>query len=149
MEPMKGMGRRDNPSQEAFRLSGSILPLNHIPRPPILCHQYLRLQLILAQPRHHFRPDEPVDATDERNPNGQDTVEVVRESSVGFLICRWGHEGANGEIYVADEEEDYYRQRRGIRWVPVVFGAVEVDVDEGEGNEGVDYDEGIGDYTAG
>lgn len=64
---------------------------------------------------------------------------------IDILAVFGGHKWRNDEINVAEQEEDNDWVGSFDRGVPVPFGAVAVEVDEGSGDEDVDDGEGIGD----
>lgn len=116
--------------------------------PPInIINHNLPLQCIPPNLGQHHCPDNPVHTSGCDNRDANDAVQVVGERLVHAVSIRGRHEGRNGEVDIAEEEEDGDGERGLDRRVPVVLGFVEVEVDEGAGDEDVDDGEGVGDYA--
>ena len=104
------------------------------------------MQVVPAQPREEPRPHEPVDAAREDDARADDAVKVVRQVFVDVLVGGvWRDVRRDGEVDVAEQEEDGHGERRLDRRVPVVLVAVEVEVDEAPGYEDVHDGEWVGD----
>jgi hypothetical protein len=145
-------GQTTNPAASELPLESSRRPnrpLNKMAAlPPInLIKARLPHQLILAQRRQHNRPDQPVNPAAGDDCNTNDAVQVVRQGFVHGDAVLGRHERRDDQVDVADEEEDCDGERGAEGRVPVVLLAVRVEPDEAEGDEGVYYGEGIGDYA--
>jgi hypothetical protein len=118
------------------------------PLPPInLVKARLPHQLILPQLRQNNRPDQPVNPAAGDDGDADDAVQVVRQGFVDGDAVLGRHKGCDDQVDVADEEEDCDGERGAEGRVPVVLLAVGVEPDEAEGDEGVYYGEGVGDYA--
>ncbi|KAI6776592.1 hypothetical protein HG530_000537 [Fusarium avenaceum] len=86
-----------------------------------------------------YSPDEPVEGTSHQNTDTNNTVDVVWHALVLVLagIIR-SDERSNHQIHVAEHEKDSDRETGLDRRVPVVLGAVKVQVDKATSNKGVD-----------
>lgn len=69
----------------------------------------------------------------------------VRHALVDVLAILGRRVGGEDEEQVAEEEEGHDGERGADGGVPAPFGAVDVEVDEADGDEGVDDGEGVGD----
>ena len=120
------------------------------PLPPIdLIKARLPHQLILAQLGQHNRPHQPVKTTPSDDGDSDNAVQVVRQSLVNGNAVLGRHEGRDDQVDVADKEEDCDGEGGAEGRVPVVLLLVGVEPDQAEGDEGVYYGEGVGDYAGG
>lgn len=126
-------------------------PLNKMaPLPTInLIETCLPHQLILAQLRQHNRPHQPIKTAASDDGDSDDAVQVVRQSLVNGNAVLGRHEGRDDQVDVADKEEDCDGEGGAEGRVPVVLLLVGVEPDQAEGDEGVYYGEGVGDYAGG
>jgi hypothetical protein len=126
-------------------------PLNEMtPLPPInLIKARLPYQLIPSQLRQNHRPYNPINASTSNNPPPYHAMQIVRKRFIHRNAVCWGNERRDHEVDVAGEEEDCHREGCAEGRVPVVLRAVCVQPDEAEGDEGVYYCEGVGDYALG
>lgn len=126
-------------------------PLDEMaPLPPInLIETRLPHQLILAQLGQHNRPHQPVKTTPSDDGDSDNAVQVVRQSLVNGNAVLGRHEGRDDQVDVADKEEDCDGEGGAEGRVPVVLLLVGVEPDQAEGDEGVYYGEGVGDYAGG
>jgi hypothetical protein len=145
-------GQTTNPTASKLPLESSRSPnrsLNKMTAFPTINLIKARLpnQLILPQLRQHNRPNQPVNTAAGDDRDADDAVQVVRQGLVDRDAVLGRHEGRDDQVDVADEEEDCDGERGAEGRVPVVSLAVGVEPDEAEGDEGVYYGEGVGDYA--
>jgi hypothetical protein len=76
-------------------------------------------------------------------------MQVVRERLIHADAIRRRYERRDHEVDVASEEENRHGEGCAEGRVPVVLRAVCVEPDQAEGDEGVYYCEGVGDYALG
>jgi hypothetical protein len=118
------------------------------PLPPIdLIEARLPDQLISSQLRQYNRPNQPVQTATRNYRDADDAVQVVGQSLVNGDAVLGRHEGCDDQVDVADEEKDRDGEGGAEGRVPVVLLLVGVEPDEAEGDEGVYYGEGVGDYA--
>lgn len=84
-------------------------------------------------------PDEPIEGTSNQDGDTDNAVDVVRHALVLVLAGIVGSdEWCDDQIHVAEKEEDGDGEGRLDWGVPVVLGAVKVEMDEATSDEGVD-----------
>ena len=123
-------------------------PEESIPLPAVdLIDNNLTNELILANLGQDLGPNDPVDTAREDDSETDDTVDPVGKIVVDVLALLRGNKGSNSEVDVAEHEEEDDGETGADGRVPVPGLAVEVEMDETAGDEGVDDSEGIRDET--
>lgn len=116
-----------------------------MPLPPIdIINHNFPLQPVPSNLWQQHRPNNPVHTSSRNNRDADHAMQVIGERLVHAVSIRGRHERRNGEIDVAEEEEDGDGECGFDGRVPIVLRLVEVEVDEGAGNEDVDDGEGVG-----
>jgi hypothetical protein len=118
-----------------------------LPRPAVVPNNDLRVERVATEPGYNLRPEQPIHNPGHKDTDAHDAVKVVRKAFVDVLIPGWRHERSDGEIYIAEEEEDSDRKGGADWWVPVVLFSVQVEVYESAAHKDVDYRERIRDGT--
>ena len=116
-----------------------------VPRPSILPDNRLPLEPVPANAWDELSPEHPVDAACHEDGDTDYAVQVVRQALVDVLAVCGRDEWRDGEVHVREEEEDGDRESGLERREPLVLRAVDVQVDQGAGNEHVDDRERVGD----
>jgi hypothetical protein len=116
----------------------------HIRLPTInLVNDNLTSELIAAKLGENDSPEDPVDGTSNQNSDADNAVDIVGHALVDVLAVGRGDEGSDDKVDVAEHEEDGDWQSSLDRGVPVVLGAVEVEMDETTSDKGVDNGERV------
>jgi hypothetical protein len=116
----------------------------NMPLPPInLIHHNLPLKPIMSNLRQQHRPNKPIHTSSRNDADTNNTVRPVRQRLVHAVAIRRRHERRNGQVDVAEQEEYGDRERGFDRGVPLPGCFVQVEVDQGAGDEDVDDSEGI------
>jgi len=125
--------------------------------------------LVVTESGQDLIEDNPPNSSQRDETEANNDVEVVGEAFIDFVSCSRRNDRSDDQEEVGEEEEDLRRrsddasvlalpatkserkethddrERSRNRGRPLVFGLVEVDHDEGEGDEGVEDVERIGD----
>jgi hypothetical protein len=119
-----------------------------MPLPPInFINNNLPLKPIMSNLRQQDSPNNPVHASSHDDADTNNTVRPIRQGLVHAVAIRRRHERRNGQVDVAEQEEHGDRES-GFDWrVPLPGCFVQVEVDQGAGDEDVDDGERVGNYA--
>lgn len=118
--------------------------LEHMSHQPILPDFFHPRKIVPPNLRKHLGPQKPVDETDSKDRPSSNGVSPIRQSLV-WLAAGWGwSEGNDEEEDVRCTEESCCGDSEDARLLPVGEGS-EVEIDDAEGDDGVDDGEWVGD----